>query len=192
MIWGKYMVAWKKMINRFTEFYRLLLGLFEKYYWIFFAAGALVLAFYCFRCLDVQYVDSWDEARHGVNAYEMIQNGDYIQHTYNYRVDDWNLKPSISYWGIVLGFKLFGYSVFGLRFTSAFSYLLAGIACALFARRYSKETSLLVLGFFCANERPLSAHLARAGDADSIYLLFFTLAMLAMLSVKKNHKNVYL
>lgn len=192
MIWGKYMVAWKKMINRFTEFYRLLLGLFEKYYWIFFAAGALVLAFYCFRCLDVQYVDSWDEARHGVNAYEMIQNGDYIQHTYNYRVDDWNLKPSISYWGIVLGFKLFGYSVFGLRFTSAFSYLLAGIACALFARRYSKEASLLVLGFFCANERPLSAHLARAGDADSIYLLFFTLAMLAMLSVKKNHKNVYL
>ena len=180
------------MINRFTEFYRLLLGLFEKYYWIFFAAGALVLAFYCFRCLDVQYVDSWDEARHGVNAYEMIQNGDYIQHTYNYRVDDWNLKPSISYWGIVLGFKLFGYSVFGLRFTSALSYLLAGIACALFARRYSKETSLLVLGFFCANERPLSAHLARAGDADSIYLLFFTLAMLAMLSVKKNHKNVYL
>ena len=76
MIWGKYMVAWKKMINRFTEFYRFLLGLFEKYYWIFFAAGALVLAFYCFRCLDVQYVDSWDEARHGVNAYEMIQNGD--------------------------------------------------------------------------------------------------------------------
>ena len=140
----------------------------------------------------MQYVDSWDEARHGVNAYEMIQNGDYIQHTYNYRVDDWNLKPSISYWGIVLGFKLFGYSVFGLRFTSAFSYLLAGITCALFARRYSKETSLLVLGFFCANERPLSAHLARAGDADSIYLLFFTLAMLAMLSVKKNHKNVYL
>ena len=49
--------------------------------------------------------------RHGVNAYEMIQNGDYIQHTYNYQVDDWNLKPSISYWGIVLGFRLFGYSV---------------------------------------------------------------------------------
>lgn len=107
-------------------------------------------------------------------------------------MDDWNLKPSISFWGIVLGFKLFGYSVFGLRFTSALSYLLAGIACALFARRYSKEASLLVLGFFCANERPLSAHLARAGDADSLYLLFFTLAMLAMLSVKKNHKNVYL
>ena len=186
------MVTGKKLTDKITEFYRFLLGLFEKYYWIFFVAGALALAFFCFRCLDVKYVDSWDEARHGVNAYEMIQNGDYIRHTYNYQVDDWNLKPSISYWGIVLGFKLFGYSVFGLRFTSALAYLLTGIACALFAKRYSKEASLLVLGFFCANERPLSAHLARAGDADSLYLLFFTLAMLAMLSVKKNHKNIYL
>ena len=86
---------------------------FEKYFWFLFAASCLTLAFYCFRCLDVQYVDSWDEARHGVNAYEMIQNGDYIRHTYNYEVDNWNLKPSVSYWGIVLGFRLFGYSVFG-------------------------------------------------------------------------------
>lgn len=186
------MVTGKKLTDKVAEGYRFLLGLFETYYWVFFAAGALALAFYCFRCLDVSYVNSWDEARHGVNAYEMIRNGDYIQHTYNGQVDDWNLKPSVSYWGILLGFRLFGYSVFGLRFTSALAYLLTGLACALFAKRYNREASLLVLGFFCANERPLSAHLARAGDADSLYLLFFTLAMLAMLSVKKNHKNVYL
>lgn len=109
------------------KIYRALLRFFEKYYGFFFAVGVLVLAFYCFRCLDVKYVDSWDEARHGVNAYEMIQNGDYIRHTYNYQVDDWNLKPSISYWAIVLGFRLFGYSVWGLRFFSALAYLLAGV-----------------------------------------------------------------
>ena len=174
-----------------VRIYRSLLLFFKKYYWIFFTLACLVLAFFCFRCLDVSYVDSWDEARHGVNAYEMIQNGDYIRHTYNYQTDDWNLKPSISYWGIVLGFRLFGYSVTGLRFISALSYLLTGIACALFAKKYSKEASILVLGFFCANERPLSAHLARAGDADALYMLFFTLAMLAMLRVRENHKRVY-
>ena len=54
------------------KIYRALLRFFEKYYGFFFAVGVLVLAFYCFRCLDVKYVDSWDEARHGVNAYEMI------------------------------------------------------------------------------------------------------------------------
>ena len=172
--------------------YTAVLGFFEKFYWIFFAAASLTLAFYCFRCLDVQYVDSWDEARHGVNAYEMIQNGDYIRHTYNYVVDDWNLKPSISYWGIVLGFRIFGYSVLGLRFCSALAYLITGIVCGLFAKRYSKEASILVLGFFCANTLPLSAHLARAGDADSLYLLFFTFAMLAMLDIRKNHRNLYI
>lgn len=168
------------------------LKLFEKCYWIFFAAACLALAFYCFRCLDVQYVDSWDEARHGVNAYEMIQNNDYIRHTYNYVTDDWNLKPSMSYWGIILGFRLFGYSVFGLRFCSALAYLITGIGCGLFAKRYSKEASILVLGFFCANTLPLSAHLARAGDADSLYLLFFTFAMLAMFRIRENHRNLYL
>lgn len=179
------------MTERFTKFYKTILNLFEKYFWLFFAAGILVLAFYCFRCLDVQYVDSWDEARHGVNAYEMIQNGDYIRHTYNYEVDDWNLKPSISYWAIVLGFRLFGYTVLGLRFFSALAYLITGILCALYARRWSKEASILTLGFFCANERPLSAHLARAGDADSLYLLFFTAAILLMFLVKKKHKYLY-
>lgn len=171
--------------------YETAIAFFEKYFWFFFAAACLTLAFYCFRCLDVQYVDSWDEARHGVNAYEMIQNGDYIRHTYNYEVDNWNLKPSVSYWGIVLGFRLFGYSVFGLRFTSALAYLLTGIGCGLFARRYSKEAAILVMGFFCANTRPLSAHLARSGDADALYLMFFTFAMLAMLRIQRNHKNLY-
>ncbi len=171
--------------------YVTLLGFFEKYYRIFFAAACLVLAFYCFRCLDIQYVDSWDEARHGVNAYEMMQNGDYIRHTYNYKVDDWNLKPSISYWAIVLGFRLFGYSVFGLRFFSALAYLCSGIAAALFAKRFSKEASFLVLGFFCANTRPLSAHLARAGDADALYFLFFTLAMLALLRIRESRRHLY-
>lgn len=171
--------------------YTAALRLFEKYYWFIFAAACAVLAFYCFRCLDVKYVDSWDEARHGVNAYEMIQNENYIQHTYNYEVDDWNLKPSISYWGIILGFKLFGYSVFGLRFVSALAYLVTGMGCALFAKRYSKEASILVLGFFCANTLPLAAHLARSGDADSLYLMFFTFAMLAMFRIRENRKNLY-
>lgn len=185
------MRAIEKTVSFLTKLYREALRLFEKYYWFFFAAACLTLAFFCFRCLDVQYVDSWDEARHGVNAYEMIQNGDYIRHTYNYQTDDWNLKPSVSYWGIILGFKLFGYSVFGLRFVSALAYLVTGILCGLAASRYSREASILVMGFFCANERPLSAHLARAGDADALFLLFFTIAMLAMLQIRRNRRYLY-
>lgn len=168
-----------------------LVQIVQKGYWAFFAAACIALALFCFWRLDVKYVDSWDEARHGVNAYEMIQNDNYIQHTYNYEVDDWNLKPSLSYWGILLGFGIFGYGVFGLRFYSALCYLLTGIAASLFVKKKSKVGSILVLGFFCANTLPLYAHLARAGDADSLYLMLFTFAMLAMLQIPKNKKYLY-
>ena len=168
-----------------------LIRILEKGYPLFFAAACLVLALFCFYHLDVKYVDSWDEARHGVNAYEMLQNGNYIQHTYNYEVDTWNLKPSLSYWGILLGFRLFGCSVFGLRFYSALSYLLTGILAGLWAGRKSRAGGILVLGFFCANTLPLYAHLARAGDADSLYLLLFTIAMLAMLEWPRRREYLY-
>ena len=171
--------------------YKKLLYTFEKYYAVILMLSILLLAFFCFYKLDVRCVNSWDEARHGVNAYEMIQNHDYIMHTYNYQTDYWNLKPSMSFWEIVLGFKIFGYSVMGLRAMSALAYLLTGIACALFAKRYSKEASILVILFMCINVYPLEGHLARSGDADGLYLFFFTLAMLAMLKITENHKFVY-
>lgn len=177
------------MIKRIHQ---ILVQIVEKGYWIFFAAAVVTLALFCFYKLDVKYVDSWDEARHGVNAYEMIENDNYIQHTYNYEVDDWNLKPSMSYWGILLGFGLFGYSVLGLRFYSALCYLVTGVLCSLYVKKHTKVGSILVLGFFCANTLPLYAHLARAGDADSLYQMFFTMAMLAMLEIPGNKKRLYI
>lgn len=192
-------VANAKIINgRITKgikvnkmIYKKVINTFEKYYTEFFIFAIAILALFCFYKLDVQYVNSWDEARHGVNAYEMIQNHDYIMHTYNYQTDYWNLKPSMSFWEIILGFKIFGYSVMGLRAMSALAYLLTGIVCALFAKRYSKEASILVILFMCINVYPLEGHLARSGDADGLYLLFFTLAMLAMLKITENHKFIY-
>lgn len=181
-MWNKEREAMLKKI------YGTLIQIICKGYWAFFAAACIVLALFCFYHLDVKYVDSWDEARHGVNAYEMIQNNNYIQHTFNYEVDDWNLKPSLSYWGILLGFGIFGYGVLGLRFYSALCYFLTGIVTSLFVRKKTRVGSILVLGFFCANTLPLYAHLARAGDADSLYLMLFTFAMLAMLQIPKNKK----
>lgn len=180
------------MGNKIEALYHFLMRGIQKWYWPLFIAACFTLFLFCFFRLDVKYVDSWDEARHGVNAYEMLQNRDFIRHTYNYEVDGWNLKPSLSYWGILAGFRLFGYSVFGLRFYSALSYLITGILAGLFVGRRSRAGGILVMGFFCANTLPLYAHLARAGDADSLYLLFFTAAMLAMMEIPKNRKNLYI
>ena len=165
----------------------------EKYYWFIFAGLAVFAAMLCFLRLDVGYVASWDEARHGVSAYEMIQNKNFIVNTYNYDVDYWNLKPPFSFYGIMLGFGIFGYSVTGLRFYSALSYFLICILCSLYVKKHhGKWSSLLTIAFLCCNQLMLALHGARAGDADALYQLFFTIAMLAMMEIPKNHSRSYI
>lgn len=165
----------------------------DRYYWFLFAGLAVFSAMLCFLRLDVGYVASWDEARHGISAYEMLQNKNYIVNTYNYDVDYWNLKPPLSFYGIMLGFKIFGYSVLGLRFYSALSYFLQCILCTLFAKKHhGKICSLLVLAFLCCNQLMLENHGARAGDADALYQLLFTIAMLAMMEIPEKHSRSYL
>ncbi len=170
------------------RFYEALIRTIEKYYWVFFALLVAMTAFLCFRCLGVKAIDSWDEARHGVSAYEMIQSGNYLVNTWLGEPDYWNVKPPLSFWAVAAGFALFGYNTVGLRFFSALAYLLTSVCTGLFARRYGKLASLLTMTFLAANYFPFKAHLVRAGDADSLYLLFFTLACLAMLKIRDDQR----
>lgn len=170
------------------RFYDSLLGLTEKYYWIWFALLTILTAFLCFRCLGISAVDSWDEARHGISAYEMMQRGNYLVNTFQGAPDYWNVKPPLSFLTIIAGFSLFGYTAVGLRAFSALFYLLTAVCTGLFARRYGRLASLLTMAFLTANYFPFKAHLVRAGDADSLYLLLFTLAMLAMLKLRENRR----
>ena len=165
----------------------------DKYYWFLFAGLAMYVAMLWFLRLDVGYVSSWDEARHGISAYEMLQNKNFIVNTYNYDVDYWNLKPPFSFYGIMLGFGIFGYSIMGLRFYSALSYFLICILCALFVKKHhGKLSSLFTLAFLCCNHLMLETHGARAGDADALYQLFFTIAMLAMMEISENKSRSYI
>ncbi|MGN0334353.1 MAG: ArnT family glycosyltransferase [Lachnospiraceae bacterium] len=174
------------------KIYSEIIRLIEKYYWLLFAGMTLITAFLCFRCLDVAYVSSWDEARHGISAYEMLKSGDYIVNTVKYEPDYWNLKPPLSFYGIILGFKIFGYSVRGLRFYSACAYLLTCVAVGLFLKRYHKLTSLIGMCFLCCNYLVFCFHGARSGDADAMYLMFFVFAMLAMLEIPRKHSGLYI
>ena len=73
----------------------------------------------------------YDESRHGINAYEMIRNQDYVVSTYQGEPDYWNLKPPLSFWLIAVGYRMFGYNALGLRFFSALASLLVSAALAL-------------------------------------------------------------
>lgn len=174
----------KRLYNRFWE-------MMDQGYWIWFLLLTGLTGFLCFRCLGIGAIDSWDEARHGISAYEMMQSGNYLINTFAKEPDYWNVKPPLSFLTVAAGFSLFGYTAVGLRFFSALSYVLTSVLTGLFARRYGNAASLFTMAFLTANYFPFKAHLVRAGDADSLYLLLFTLAMLAMLNIPKNQRFIY-
>lgn len=150
-----------------------------------------LVIFLSFYKLDVKYVDPWDEARHGVNAYEMAHGSGMVRNTYLRQTDYYNLKPPLSMWCIMLSMQLFGDTVFALRFYGALCYVLLTAAAGLFAKRYGRLESLFVMAFLAVNTTPFQAHMIRAGDADSLYVLLFTLAMFAMMKVADNVRYVY-
>ena len=119
-----------------------MLQFIKKYFiCIIYLSLALVTAYLCFARLDIASLQHWDEARHGVNGYEMFKSHNYIVNTYNYENDYFNLKPPLSYWGIILGFKLFGVSIFSMRFYSALSLLLTFLAVAYYMHKHYGKTA---------------------------------------------------
>ena len=97
-------------------------------YWIAVVILFTLVLIFCFYRLGESTISDWDEARHGVNAYEMMQNREWIVTTYKGNPDYWNLKPPLSEWIICAFFSIFGYTRTVFRIYSAVSmFLCAGI-----------------------------------------------------------------
>lgn len=146
------------------------------------------LAFLSLHNLESAGIHNWDEARHGVNAYEMLRTHNYWINTYEYEVDYYNYKPPLSMWIIMLNYTLFGYSPLALRIGSAGCILLMCLLMALFLRKeYGRRASLLFLLFFSFNTGPIFFHMTRSGDADAVYMLFFCAGIICLYyAFKKN------
>lgn len=154
---------------------------FTAAYWAAFLLLLGVFGFLCVFHLGHAPIQNWDEARHGASAYEMLKNREWIVTTYQNKTDYWNLKPPMSEWCIALGYRIFGFSRFGLRIYSAGSMALTALLCALFAlKNAGKFSALVVLLGFSASAALLFEHCARSGDADALFLLFSTAALLAL------------
>jgi 4-amino-4-deoxy-L-arabinose transferase-like glycosyltransferase len=134
--------------------------------------------FNLFYNLGGQPVQDWDEARHGVSTFEMMENHNLAVSTYLERKDLWNLKPAMGYWLMALSYKIFGYSVFGMRFSFAFLTLLAMVIAAVWARmRFGNTVSILTVLFLALSIGFIDSHSGRTGDFDSP-LAFFTVLCL--------------
>lgn len=141
----------------------------------------------CFYHLGEAGTRNWDESRHIVNAYEMLKTNAGWIHTFRYEPDYFNFKPPLSMWSIILCFKLFGINTFTMRLASAVSMMLLFVLLDLFvAKSYGKRAAVITGIVFLSGTDLFFSHMARNGDADALYLLMFTAAMICLyLSEKK-------
>lgn len=165
------------------------MSFWKKYrYPLLFMMVVSLAVFNCFINLGNFEVETWDEARHALNAYEMMKNHSYIAMTYDGQLDYWNLKPPLGAWLIIVGYKLFGVNLWGLRFSSALSAVLTVIITMIIAKRLGKKVALtsgLILSTMYAF---LAFHTARYGDYDAQMALFMTLTVWGMLKWTENQK----
>lgn len=164
-----------------TKMFDSIFDFIERYYYIFLIFILLITSFNLFYNLGKAPIYSWDEARHGVNAYEMLIRSNYIVNTYGYENDYWNLKPPVSYWSIIAGYKLFGLNPLGIRIFSASAAFLSILAISVFSLyKHGKLASLISALVLTTTIPYIVEHCARTGDADSIFVLFFTLSVLSI------------
>ncbi|MDL2233027.1 glycosyltransferase family 39 protein [Ruminococcaceae bacterium OttesenSCG-928-L11] len=147
-------------------------------FWCLFGVILLFSFWNVFRGLSIAPLFDWDESRHGVSAWEMLQSGDYLVQTYQGEVDYWNLKPPLSFWPMALGYRLFGVNALGLRFFSALSLPLCCAGAMLLIRRHSGKAAALCTGFLFALTGVQFNHLFLHGDADAVLFLFYFFALL--------------
>ncbi|MDP4143419.1 MAG: glycosyltransferase family 39 protein [Bacillota bacterium] len=164
----------------------------EKYYYGILLCALLLPLFNLFFKLSSNAIQDWDEARHGVTAFEMIKNNNFLVSTYGNSVDYYNFKPPLGMWAIALSYKLFGYNAFALRFFSAISsFFTVVIVSKILKDNISKLASIMGVVLLSTNYLFVNWHTGRTGDFDAGLALLFTICMYFLLKTDRSIKNFY-
>lgn len=163
----------------------------QKKYWFLFSITILISILNIFLYLWELPIQDWDEARHGINAYEMLKNKNYFVNYYLGEPDFWNLKPPLGTWLISISFSIFGVNPFGLRFFSSFFGLLTIITTMLYTKTKYNETISILSGIILSTCISfIHFHGARTGDFDAIFTFFVLLSVIVL--DNKNKMYFYL
>ena len=143
---------------------------------LFFIFFGILCYFPIFLHLDTESLFHWDEARNGLNALEMDQNGKPLVRYYQGAPETWETKPPLLIWLQVVLFKIVGYNELAIRLPSA---LAAVFTLILIFRFFIKELEDPLGGFFAGLTLVCSAgyidfHVVRTGDHDALLTLFQT------------------
>ena len=154
---------------------------------ILFAILTINVLIALFGVLSVTFVNSTDEACYGINAYEMLKNGNIWVNTLKYKTDYYNSKPPLMLWLILIGYKIYGCNAMGLRIASAVCGLFLFFIGSYFVyRKKDGVSALLFAAFLPACTLLFNYHMMRSGDTDSLYGLCFILAMIGLINASQN------
>lgn len=141
----------------------------------------------CFYHLGEAGTHNWDEARHIVNAYEMLKSKNWWISTYLYKTDYFNYKPPLSMWCIMLSFHFFGFSSFTMRLYSAVSMMLLFLLLFSFCtKQFGRKAAIIMAIIFVSGTDLFFFHMARSADADALYLFLLSAAMICLYITEKN------
>lgn len=135
--------------------------------------GFLCYLFY-FKNLGLWTSRMWDEARNGVNALEMLKNGNLLVTYFRGAPDLWNVKPPFYIWTVTVLFKIFGPSDYLLRLPSALAASFVTFAIYFFAKTKLKRPGIGLLAslILLSSMGFPDAHIARTGDYDAMLTLW--------------------
>ncbi|MFN8417592.1 MAG: glycosyltransferase family 39 protein [Cytophagaceae bacterium] len=139
------------------------------------------------------HLHDWDEARNGINALEMLVNGDFINFHYNMQPDTWNVKPPLFIWSVVASYKIFGFNAFALRFPVFIAMTASLIVGYKLIRLYKSEVfSLGVIIALSLCKGIWGVHVGLTGDFDAFLTLFLLLLVYYIIQYTITDNNKYL
>ncbi|MGK0286518.1 MAG: 4-amino-4-deoxy-L-arabinose transferase-like glycosyltransferase [Salibacteraceae bacterium] len=139
--------------------------------WMFVLTAILVVGF-SFLGIGIDGGSQvWDEARNGMNAVALLENGDFLNLHYAGEYDNWHLKPSFYSWVLALSMKVFGANLFALRLPNT----IAAIFIFYFVFRIvnlfkSRQFAFLVVLILLSVRGLLGNHVSRTADIDGVLL----------------------
>jgi 4-amino-4-deoxy-L-arabinose transferase-like glycosyltransferase len=162
--------------------------------WIKYFILIILVSIPLFISLSVLPVQLWDEARTGVNAFEMIKNGNLLATYYDGAPDMWHTKPPFVVWCIAVSMRIFDDTLLALRFPSALAGFLTCLLLLLFSVKYLKN---FWIGFFTClilvtSNGYVHLHGTRTGDMDSILTLFLTAYAICFFAFVETQNSRYL
>ena len=131
--------------------------------------------------LHLQPLQQWDESLYTTSAWEMLQSGKWVGHTFRGQLDYYNTKPPLNIWLIALSLKAFGLNLVTIRLPSIVATLLSVAVLLGWTRKRVGAVASLFAGLVLSSMFAFFyVHAGRTANTDAINTLLIILTVIVV------------